>query len=238
MTIRKTTLQQSTSCKSISRATCVELRSTKPSKIENFDNLITALVDPTEQRFTIHQEPACAKSKVFKATCSKRRLEGREKVLRLPELKAGTFKVYCSWVYSDDIPRPVCTGSSSEDDRSAEKELLVDLYLTGAILNDLHLRNRSLHALFDSMRNQNKLLNVTQLTLVWQSTSSGSLLRKMLVDVYVASISRFDFAKEISKYPPEFVQEIAVACMQTLPNSMWDVTAGKILQYTETEEPK
>jgi hypothetical protein len=177
MTIRKTTLQQSTSCKSISRATCVELRSTKPSKIENFDNLITALVDPTEQRFTIHQEPACAKSKVFKATCSKRRLEGREKVLRLPELKAGTFKVYCSWVYSDDIPRPVCTGSSSEDDRSAEKELLVDLYLTGAILNDLHLRNRSLHALFDSMRNQNKLLNVTQLTLVWQSTSSGSLFR-------------------------------------------------------------
>jgi hypothetical protein len=191
------------------------------------------LVGSGKKRFIIHQEPLCAKSKFFKAACSKRWIKNEERVVKLPEAKVAAFKAYSSWVYSDIIAEPTVTEKSSTVDKRNERESFIDLYLLGDTLDDILLRNQSLSMLFTSMRNHNMLPGLSSLILIWDSTPPMSLLRKMMVDVYVKKVVRSDFCEDISKYPREFVEEIAMASMKGTPTVGWDEMAKDMLQYSE-----
>jgi hypothetical protein len=57
-----------------------------------FDNTIAVHVSPTEYRFVVHQNKICEKSKFFRAACSKRWIEGQEKLVRLPEVDIEVFQ--------------------------------------------------------------------------------------------------------------------------------------------------
>jgi hypothetical protein len=46
------------------------------------------------RQFTVHKDLICANSKFSEAACSKLWAEGKEKVVRLPEVKVGTFEAY------------------------------------------------------------------------------------------------------------------------------------------------
>jgi hypothetical protein len=83
------------------------------------------------------------------------------------------------------------------------------------------------------MRNHNMLPGLSSLILIWDSTPPMSLLRKMMVDVYVKKVVRSDFCEDISKYPREFVEEIAMASMKGTPTVGWDEMAKDMLQYSE-----
>jgi hypothetical protein len=191
------------------------------------------LVGSGKKRFIIHQEPLCAKSKFFKAACSKRWIKNEERVVKLPEAKVAAFKAYSSWVYSDIIAEPTVTEKSSTVDKRNERESFIDLYLLGDTLDDILLRNQSLSMLFTSMRNHNMLPGLSSLILIWDSTPPMSLLRKMMVDMYVKKVVRSDFCEDISKYPREFVEEIAMASMKGTPTVGWDEMAKDMLQYSE-----
>lgn len=54
----------------------------------DYDSLITVLVGAGEERFTVHKDVICVKSKFFRAACSDRWQEGQEKVVRLPEARS------------------------------------------------------------------------------------------------------------------------------------------------------
>jgi hypothetical protein len=153
--------------------------------------------------------------------------------VKLPEAKVAAFKAYSSWVYSDIIAEPTVTEKSSTVDKRNERESFIDLYLLGDTLDDILLRNQSLSMLFTSMRNHNMLPGLSSLILIWDSTPPMSLLRKMMVDVYVKKVVRSDFCEDISKYPREFVEEIAMASMKGTPTVGWDEMAKDMLQYSE-----
>lgn len=202
--------------------------------IDDFDNLVTVLVSSDEQRFTLHQDAVCAKSKFFKAACSKRWREGQEKVVRLPEVEAATFKAYCSWIYSGEIANYTCTKGSAIDERIAVTGRLIDLYL-GDKLDDIQLRNQAILRLFTCLQTLNTFPTISATKLIFDSTSPGSRLRKLVVDAYVSRCIRKKFAKNVSRFPPEFVQELAVAALNVAPVLSWAYLAKDLSPYMEQE---
>jgi hypothetical protein len=117
-----------------------------------------------------------------------------------------------------------------------EFQLLIDLYLLGDKLLDIQLRNQANIALFKSMQKVNSVPDVRLTTLVWESTVSGSLLRKLLVDVIVWRFDRDSYAGSISRYPAEHVQEVAVAVLRATSILSWEQMAQKLSPYEEAEE--
>lgn len=207
------------------------------SNIDDFNNIITVLVGREEQQFILYQDVVCAKSKFFRAACSKKWREGQEKIVRLPEVQPDVFKAYCGWLYSGRCPEPLCTEDSDTAQQASEINRLIDLHLLGETLDDIQLRNRSITVLFQSMRNQNLVAHHSHVKLVWESTLPHSQLRKMLVHVIVSRLDDKIFAKSVTQYPPEFVQDIAVTFMtaqsMVLP---WQKTAERLSQFQEVEK--
>jgi hypothetical protein len=187
------------------------------SNIGEFHNIVTVLVGEEEQRFILHQDVVCAKSKFFKAACSKRWREGQEQVVRLPEVKTAVFQAYSTWIYSGEIADGTCTLTNTLTEKGAEHEHLIDLYLLGDRLDDIQLRNEANKKLFASMRKVDAVPGHGITMRVWESTMPGSLLRKMLVDMVILRFSRTLFAESVSLYHPEFLQEVAVAAVNAAP---------------------
>lgn len=165
--------------------------------------MITVLVGREEQQFILYQDVVCAKSKFFKAACSKKWREGQEKVVRLPEVQPDNFKAYCGWLYSGQCPEPICTKDSDAYQQASEWKQLIDLHLLGETLDDVQLRNHSITVLFQSMRNQNMIPHPSGLTLIWESTPPRSQLRKMLVHAVISRLNSEVFVKNMEEFPRE-----------------------------------
>ena len=192
------------------------------SNIVEFDNIITVLVGEEEKRFIIHQDAACAKSKFFKAACSTRWLEGQEKIVRLRDVDPTVFQAYSRWVYSGELPTPICIDSSNVRDKSAEKALLIELLILGDRLDDIDMRNQAKPMLLDSMERHHTLCGYELVNRIYASTLPGSLVRKMLVDVAISRQNPSVLAKHVSKYAAEFVQEVAIAALESTPMISWE----------------
>lgn len=191
-----------------------------------------------EKRFSIHKEAICAKSKFFAAACSKRWIEGQEKLVRLPETKAEAFKEYCKWVYSGAIPASRCTPEDEDAAKIAGYDLFVDLYLLGDSLDDVQLRNLATQRFCNCLEGSNQLPPPSTYVKIWSSTPSGSLFRKQLVDIVVARRDRDTMAKTIALYPSEFIQEFAIAAFLKAPVISWKAAIGDNTKYLEPEEAK
>jgi hypothetical protein len=112
---------------------------------------------------------------------------------------------------------------------------LIGLYLLGDALDDIQLRNKATSMLFTCIRRHALLPALESVRHIWKSTASGSLLRKMVVDIFVSRLARSIFAARVSSYPADFVQEVAVAAVGALPTSTWDTLAERVGTYAEPE---
>jgi len=194
------------------------------------------LVGPKETRFSIHQEAICDKSKFFKAACSKRWIEGQEKLLRLPEAKPGVFRRYSNWIYSGLISGMRCTQTSSIEDKTSEHVSLINLYLLGDSLDDIQLRNTAIQELSKHLDASNFLSGPSVAAKVWSSTPPGSRLRKLIVHNILCS--REQFVAEAANYPEEFMREIALAALCKVPTVSFDEANRNFEQFLELEDPK
>jgi hypothetical protein len=158
--------------------------------------------------------------------------------VRLPDVKPATFKVYCSWVYSNTIAEPTGTANSSAHDKHAELKSIIELYLLGGKLDDILLRDHAKITLFKSMQNQSIIPGVDLLELIWESTPPASLFRKMIVDVYARRVTRNKFCESVSEYPREFLEAVAMASLQASPLVAWSEMTNDLSPYLEVEAPK
>lgn len=120
------------------------------------------------QEFTVHRHLVCANSKFFKAACSKLWAEGKEKVVRLPEVKLDAFQAYLVWVYTGKVVF----------NRQAPRHQLrdtIDLYLLGDVLDDLLLRNTAMRTLVIHIPVWNVIPSVRLVNHIWASTPTDHL---------------------------------------------------------------
>lgn len=91
------------------------------------------LVGESEVSFTVHEKVITECSDFFRATCADGFREGKEKVVRLPEMEEEIFKSYVHWAYCNEVV-------TTEDDdpllpeQSQGSTNLAKLYVTGDVL--------------------------------------------------------------------------------------------------------
>jgi hypothetical protein len=152
----------------------------------------------------------CAKSGFFRAACSTRWLEGREKVVRLPEVMAKVFQVYVDWAYTGNLilgaaatfspgKRPTCRG-------------LVDLYLLGDVLDDVKLRNKAMQ-LLNAHVAAHLSPGFATICHVWENTPPSSILRKWMVEVTIMKLKSESFAENAGNYPADYVVQVATTLL-------------------------
>lgn len=153
----------------------------------------------------------CAKSEFFRAACSTCWLEGREKVVRLPEVDPDIFKTYLDWTYTDVLV--VETAPKSPAVKTKTSRGIVDMYLLGDVLNDVKLRNRAMQLLSSHVINQ-RVPNTMTIRRIWDNTPTTSLLRNWVVDVLILKLSREYFVQNAATYPPELVLQVATRLLK------------------------
>ena len=189
--------------------------------------MITILVGEEEHPFTVHKDMLCAKSKFFKAACSKVWASGREKIVRQPEGMPGDFQIYVEWVYNSKI-------SLDTDDVNKQQNTLMDLYILGDVLDDYQLRNATLKRLIANTQNGLRL-NSEQLHKVYEFTMAGSPLRKFLVHWVLMTFEHDDIKAHIARNPAEFVQELAVVAVEQVESVEVEEAFEVLMEMFEPE---
>jgi hypothetical protein len=159
----------------------------------------------------VHREVICTKSGFFRAACSTRWQEGREKVVRLPEVQPNVFQVYIDWTYTDTLVPGAAATFTSTNEPSCRG--LVDLYLLGDVLDDVKLRNKAMQLLSAQVAAYAQPNHKT-ICHIWRNTPPNSLLRKWTVDIKISNASRKLFVEHAEHYPAEFMLQVATTLLQ------------------------
>lgn len=181
------------------------------------------------QEFTVHRHLVCANSKFFKAACSKLWAEGKEKVVRLPEVKVDAFQAYLVWVYTGKVVF----------NRQAPRHQLrdtIDLYLLGDVLDDLLLSNTAMRTLVIHIPVWNVIPSARLVNHIWASTPTGSPLRQVIIDTIVKRVGRASLGHCVTvDHPAEFLHDLAVVSLKQIPNVSAERFISGMNGYLEAE---
>ena len=181
------------------------------------------------QEFTVHRHLACANSKFFEAACSKLWIEGKEKIVRLPEVKVDAFQAYLVWVYAGKV---VFNGEAPRHRLRA----IIDLYLLGDVLDDLLLRNTAMRSLVIHLPSWNVIPSVDLVNHIWASTPAGSPLRRVIIDIIVKRVGRASLEHCVTAdHPAEFLHDIAVVLLKQVPTVSAERFISGMNGYLEAE---
>jgi hypothetical protein len=175
------------------------------------------LVGPTgeEEKFTVHKDLVCASSKFFMVASSKRWLEGREKAVRLPEVKKETFQAYVVWIYAGKVNVNKSTKGDVNLADGEEFRETVDLYLLGDVLDDLQLRNNAMRAIVTGLKDWNVQPSCKLINHIWDSTPPGSLLRAMIADYYAQALGQHVQLRQRRRHGSISERLAGYYCLQT-----------------------
>jgi len=165
----------------------------------------------------------------FKAACSKLWAEGKEKVVRLPEVKVDAFQAYLVWVYTGKVVF----------NRQAPRHQLrdtIDLYLLGDVLDDLLLSNTAMRTLVIHIPVWNVIPSARLVNHIWASTPTGSPLRQVIIDTIVKRVGRASLGHCVTvDHPAEFLHDLAVVSLKQIPNVSAERFISGMNGYLEAE---
>ena len=142
--------------------------------------MIHVKVGEEEIDFTIHKGLLCYFSAYFDRALNGSFKEAQEKVIYLRDESPEIIKLFNLWLYTQDIRD---YGQSSED---VPLNYLVRLYLFGQCRQIPKLQNDAINLIVKVNWNDMKGENLEdQIDLIYSHTSSGSILRKLWVDLYL-----------------------------------------------------
>lgn len=190
----------------------------------DYNKTITILVGPKERSFVGHQDILCASSKFFRAACSKRWLEGQEKMLRLPEVRSeAAFQTYANWTYTNELV--VAEPEASNEGRLYDT--LIETCLLGDFLGDVKFRNDALRSLNTHTIEAEFLLCTRNYRHIWNHTPPNSLLRAWTVDAFISLSHLDDLSENAELYPTEFVLAVAIQAVGRIRTKYIDVKGFK-----------
>jgi hypothetical protein len=176
----------------------------------DYNDLITVLVDEDEVELTVHKATICEKSKFFEAAVSSDRWkEGKEKVVRLPEVDSDEFRAYIHWVYTGKF-LPEIHWETADVGEHEVKTTYMQGYILADVLDDHELRTHALETLIDKCIHWTTFPSGEFCEDIWEQTPKGSPLRTFLVLFVERYADPVRFFEIISTYPREFLEEFAM----------------------------
>lgn len=187
--------------------------------------------------FIVHKDILCANSKFFQAACSERWLRSTEaeRKIKLPEVDPQVFQGYLSWIYSGELDLSAFTFTQKETSAmqiNAARDVAkyVELYLLGDRLDDIGLRNKTMRTLVLETHATARPITANR---VWDNTPGNSPIRRMIVDRAIALAPRTLLACSLTKYPKEFVEQVAQLLLQDTPTKDREHFNEKLASYLE-----
>lgn len=172
------------------------------------------LVGEQEHRFQVHKDTICEKSKFFEAAVSSDRWrEGKEKLVRLPDISPDIFRCYVHWVYTGHL-LPGVHFEDTELDESHEQTTYIAAYIVADILDDFKLRTHVIEHLIAGVSSWSTVPGGNWCSEIWAETPKGSPLRVFLVEWTYSSLEAGCFSKDVSHWPKEFLEELAMLAMK------------------------
>ncbi|KAK5715808.1 hypothetical protein LTR17_016639 [Elasticomyces elasticus] len=173
------------------------------------------------------------KSTFFDAACQREWIEGREKVVKLPEVTPDTFELYAAWVYQGKIEHEALRKATiiiqqiqanvhhevEEQDNdfwSTSTLDLMKLHVAADFLGDAELMNRVMDGITDIIAAEGCWLTRLKdiVPLVWGATVLGSGLRRMVLD-YTVYLAKHQSMRNLLRLlqpelPSEFFADLAL----------------------------
>ena len=188
------------------------------------------LVGAEGQPFSVYQDVICASSKFFKAACSERWVEGKEKKVSLPEVKPKHFQQYVAWLYSGNYQL-----QASQTDTAiaigAAIETGLELYILGDVLDDIRFRNKMMENLANS--DLRYFPHPATLCVLWERTPPTSLMRKMYVERLIMRADRKVVTALVKEYPTELIQQVVVESLLRIGVSTPEMFDAKVESFLE-----
>ncbi|KAK6430781.1 hypothetical protein LTR95_013059 [Oleoguttula sp. CCFEE 5521] len=190
----------------------------------NYGEAMIVLVGDPAREFIVRKDYICAKSKFFEAACSTRWLEGQEKTVELRDVEPTIFAQYVHWIYHNKLNLPDCADSSP-----VHRDELLDAYLLADRIDDMELRNYLVSQIHSDMRRRALQPGCDWLHRIFEGTSAGSPLRKLVVDWYVKRRTRDN--SRVKEYPAEFVEKLLVVAFSAAPKQTMDAVVDPYLEH-------
>ncbi|KAF2483579.1 hypothetical protein BDY17DRAFT_310554 [Neohortaea acidophila] len=193
-----------------------------------------------EQLFVVHTEIATAHSDFFRKACGGAFREAKEATVRLPEIKADTFRSYVHWLYTgnalvtnktiDGVQRPYFDSYAIKE----RIQLLTELYIAADMLADLPLRNAVIDALVEHLSIGDCVLAGT-IEMTYTHTPETSKIRKLFVD-HCRTLRSVNFFKVVGeRLPHGFLLDLVMEMTGTNP-AVAKLTYADRCRYHEHSE--
>lgn len=181
----------------------------------DYNDLITVLVGEDEEKFSVHKDSICEKSKFLSAAVSSGRWrEGKKKLVRLPDIRSDKFRLYVHWVYTGEVV-PEVKWNVPEADADQALSAYIAAYILGDVLDDHRLGECAIETMIDKCPGKSGVPGGEWCTAIWEQTSVSSPLRIFLVRFTWDYMTTEQFATLLPTYPREFLEQSALWAMCT-----------------------
>ena len=111
------------------------------------------------------------------------------------------------------------------------------LYMLGNMLQDVRLRNKVIEAFIDAYVAPSPVMlpGPTGVTYIYENTAQPAPMRRLLGHVTLSRVSREALEKNVSKYPRELVDSLAVSAAQKVATTSVGAFNEKRANYPEAE---
>lgn len=177
---------------------------------------MTILVGPVVKSYTVHPTILTNHSRFFRAMFSNRAFkEAHEKVARLPEVDAGIFQIYVTYVYSGNIVISKYGGEELySNDNDAEGvmrfQTLIQLYSLANYLQDSNLKNK----IIDYLMGPNELPALCPSTAIikmaFETNPVECTLCQLLIDTSLYSCDPAILKNEWYHLPEGFIRGLSL----------------------------
>ncbi len=169
--------------------------------------------DGKETKFHVHQNLLINRSAFFKNALSNGWKEAEDRLVKLPEDKPETFKIYIHFTYTGHLA-VIAEPDPKGRDRSKEHPLLADLYVLAEKLQDINCKNAIMRAMFHTCRPKGVQGNTPSAKIcciIYEGTPEGSPMRKLLVDLYTYIATKaWIMSASKGKWPEDFMYELLI----------------------------
>jgi hypothetical protein len=184
--------------------------------------------DDKKHIFDVHESLITARSLFFKKALSGDWKEAKDRVVMLPEDDSVTFRRYVYLLYTGSfivIPDPLPENYRGTD----ERQNLLRLYVLAEKLQDSETENAVLEAMLLSRQLRGDgllyLPSYNDITLLYSGTTTGSPMRKMIVEMWSNSEASNWLTKETQEWPSDFLYELSVKLLDRRDVPSTDPTA-------------
>ncbi len=175
-----------------------------------FESVVFVDVGSEHQRYAIHKGLLCSRSGYFKAALTGNFREAEDQVVTLDDEDPETFRRFNAWLYTDVLVEDADPGTRSWSS-------LFNIYIFAEKRIIPLLQN----TVIDSIIHLNALVRIPvgELRHVWSRTAESSLLRKLLVDIWLNENETFftnQFQSHIDQYDITFVAAVAIRAAELI----------------------